>query len=151
MDGSPADGWEGELERWLAPFLARLGRKERRRWAPFYLKGLILPGERKSIEPMAARVDPARVGAAHQSLHHFVAEAAWDDAALLGAVRDYALPAMLERGPVRAWLVDDTGLPKKGLVQDTCKKWSQASRRPSTALRPARRALLDTRAVPLSG
>src|ERR671928_1432959 len=63
---------------------------------------------------MAARVDPARVGAAHQSLHHFVAKAAWDDAALLAAVRAYALPALQERGPVRAWLVDDTGLPKKG-------------------------------------
>jgi SRSO17 transposase len=63
---------------------------------------------------MAARVDPARVGAAHQSLHHFVAKAAWDDDALLAAVRAYALPAMLERGPIRAWLVDDTGLPKKG-------------------------------------
>src|SRR4051795_13612225 len=56
----------------------------------------------------------ARVGAAHQSLHHFVAEAAWDDATLLAAVRAYALPALQERGPVRAWLVDDTGLPKKG-------------------------------------
>src|SRR4051795_5623296 len=56
----------------------------------------------------------ARVGAAHQSLHHFVAKAAWDDAALLAAVRAYALPALQERGPVRAWLVDDTGLPKKG-------------------------------------
>src|SRR3954467_4942074 len=63
---------------------------------------------------MAARVDPGRVGAAHQSLHHFVAKAAWDDTALLRAVRDHALPAMLGRGPVRAWLVDDTGLPKKG-------------------------------------
>ena len=63
---------------------------------------------------MAARVDPFRVGAAHQSLHHFVAKAAWDDATLLKSVRDYALPAMLERGPIRAWIVDDTGLPKKG-------------------------------------
>src|ERR671928_1329777 len=63
---------------------------------------------------MAARVDPFRVGAAHQSLHHFVAKAAWDDDALLAAVRAYALPALLERGPIRAWLVDDTGLPKKG-------------------------------------
>jgi SRSO17 transposase len=63
---------------------------------------------------MAARVDPFRVGAAHQSPHHFVAKAAWDDAALLKAVRDYVLPAMLERGPIRAWLVDDTGSPKKG-------------------------------------
>src|SRR4051794_18679604 len=54
------------------------------------------------------------VGAADQSLHHFVAKAPWDDATLLEAVRDYALPAMLERGPIRAWIVDDTGLPKKG-------------------------------------
>src|SRR5690242_20399018 len=58
MDGSAAEGWEGELERWLEPFLARLRRKEQRRWAPVYLKGLILPGERKSVEPMAARVAP---------------------------------------------------------------------------------------------
>ena len=56
MDGSAAEGWEAELERWLGPFLARLGRKEQRRWAPVYLKGLLLPGECKSVEPMAARV-----------------------------------------------------------------------------------------------
>src|SRR4051794_41829893 len=58
MDGSPADGWEGELERWLAPFLARLGRKERRRRAPLYPKGPIPPGERKRIQAKAARVGP---------------------------------------------------------------------------------------------
>jgi SRSO17 transposase len=63
---------------------------------------------------MAARVAPFRIGAAHQSLHHFVAKAPWDDAVLLAAVRAYALPAMLARGPIRAWIVDDTGLPKKG-------------------------------------
>ena len=61
MDGSAAEDWEDELERWLEPFLARLRRKEQRRWAPFYLKGLILPGERKSVEPMAARVAPGGV------------------------------------------------------------------------------------------
>ena len=59
-------------------------------------------------------LDPARVGPAHQSLHHFVAKAAWDDATLLAAVRAHALPALQERGPIRAWIVDDTGLPKKG-------------------------------------
>ena len=63
---------------------------------------------------MAARVAPFRVGAAHQSLHHFVAKAAWDDAALLTVVRGHALPAIEEHGPIRAWIVDDTGLPKKG-------------------------------------
>jgi hypothetical protein len=49
MEGMPADGWEAELEAWLEPFLGRLRRQAQRRWAPFYLKGLILPGERKSI------------------------------------------------------------------------------------------------------
>ncbi len=68
MDGSTAEGWEAELERWLEPFLARLRRKAQRHWAPFYLKGLILPGERKSMEPMAARVAPGDT----QQLHHFV-------------------------------------------------------------------------------
>jgi SRSO17 transposase len=91
-----------------------LGHADRRGPLRAYTTGLLPPGERKSVEPMAARVDPARVGAAHQSLHHFVAKAAWDDAALLAAVRARALPALQERGPVRAWLVDDTGLPKKG-------------------------------------
>ncbi len=51
MDGSPAYGWEDELERWLEPFVERLRREAQRHWAPIYLKGLILPGERKSIEP----------------------------------------------------------------------------------------------------
>src|SRR5881398_3492707 len=91
-----------------------LGHADRRAPLRAYTTGLLLPGERKGVEPMAARVDPARVGAAHQPLHHFVAKAAWDDAALLAAVRGHVLPAMLERGPVRAWLVDDTGPPKKG-------------------------------------
>jgi SRSO17 transposase len=68
MDGSPARDWEGELGRWLEPFLGRLSREARRRWAPVYLKGLLLPGERKSVEPMAARVAPGDV----QQLHHFV-------------------------------------------------------------------------------
>ena len=57
MDGSPADGREDEPGRWLEPFLARR-RKAQRHWAPFYVKGLILPGERKGVEPMAARVAP---------------------------------------------------------------------------------------------
>src|SRR6185437_350824 len=107
-------GWEERFDDYVERLGDVLGHADRRAPLRAYTTGLLLPGERKSVEPMAARVDPSRVGAAHQSLHHFVAEAAWDDAALLAAVRAYALPAMLERGPVRAWLVDDTGLPKKG-------------------------------------
>src|SRR4051812_36167936 len=107
-------GWEERFDDYVERLGETIGHADRRGPLRAYATGLLLPGERKSIEPMAARVDPARVGAAHQSLHHFVAKAAWDDDALLAAVRAYALPAMLERGPVRAWLVDDTGLPKKG-------------------------------------
>jgi pimeloyl-ACP methyl ester carboxylesterase len=74
-----------------------------------YCTGLLLPGERKSIAPMAARIAPARVQAAHQSLHHVVARAEWDDAALLRAVRAQVLPAIEQHRPVRYWIVDDTG------------------------------------------
>ena len=107
-------GWEERFGDYVERLGDVLGHADRRGPLRAYTTGLLLPGERKSVEPMAARVDPARVGAAHQSLHHFVAKAAWDDAALLAAVRAHALPALLERGPIRAWIVDDTGLPKKG-------------------------------------
>jgi SRSO17 transposase len=79
-----------------------------------YCNGLLLPGERKSIEPMAARLDPANVQPMRQSLHHLVAKAPWSDEALLEQVRNYVLPAMRKQGPVVAWIVDDTGFPKKG-------------------------------------
>jgi SRSO17 transposase len=79
-----------------------------------YTKGLFLPIERKSVEPMAARLAPANVRQMHQSLHHIVAEAAWNDAALLREVRRQVLPAMTRKHPLAGWIVDDTGFPKKG-------------------------------------
>ena len=79
-----------------------------------YTKGLFLPIERKSIEPMAARLAPANVRQMHQSLHHIVADAAWSDAALLAEIRRQVLPAMTRKHPLGAWIVDDTGFPKKG-------------------------------------
>jgi SRSO17 transposase len=79
-----------------------------------YCKGLLLPGERKSVEPMAARLAPDNVRQTHQSLHHLVADAPWSDEALLEQVRHSVLPAMERNGPVIAWIVDDTGFPKKG-------------------------------------
>src|SRR6516165_10765456 len=79
-----------------------------------YCTGLLLPGERKSVEPMAARLAPNNVRQTHQSLHHVVADAPWKDEDLLEVVRHYALSAMQKRGPVEAWIVDDTGLVKKG-------------------------------------
>ncbi|KFE72230.1 Mobile element protein [Hyalangium minutum] len=79
-----------------------------------YLTGLLLSGERKSVEPMAAKLDPTHVRARHQSLHHFVAVSSWDERAMLAVARDYALEQLERHGPVEAWVVDDTGMPNKG-------------------------------------
>lgn len=79
-----------------------------------YCTGLLLPGERKSVEPMAARVAPENVRRMHQSLHHVVADAPWSDEAVLRQVRESVLPAMQKHGEVVCWVVDDTGFPKKG-------------------------------------
>src|SRR5450759_2434999 len=79
-----------------------------------YCTGLLLPGERKSVEPMAARLYPNNVRQAHQSMHHIVADAAWSDEDMLEAVRAYVLPQIEQKGPILAWIVDDTGFPKKG-------------------------------------
>src|ERR1700739_4562750 len=79
-----------------------------------YCPGLLWPGERKSVEPMAARLAPDKVRRMHQSLHHVVADAPWRDEGVLARVRSYAVTAMRQKGPVQAWIVDDTGFPKKG-------------------------------------
>ena len=101
-------GWDGELERWLAPFLAALNREAQRRWAAVYLKGLLLPGERKSVEPMAARVAP---GSAEQ-LHHFVGGSPWATGPLEAVLTTEA--DRLVGGPDALLVVDDTALPKQG-------------------------------------
>jgi SRSO17 transposase len=108
MEGTPADGWEDELERWLEPFLARLRRKAQRYWAPFYLQGLILPGERKSVAPMAARVAPGDT----QQLHHFVSTSPWATAPLEEELVEAA--NRLVGGPDAVLVVDDTALVKQG-------------------------------------
>jgi SRSO17 transposase len=79
-----------------------------------YLVGLMLPGDRKSVEPMAARTAPARTAAQHQSLLHFVGVAAWSDEKVLGKVCEMVLPEIERHGPIKAWIIDDTGFPKKG-------------------------------------
>ena len=91
-----------------------VGHEDRQTPLKNYCKGLLLPGERKSIEPMAARLDPVHTQPMRQSLHHLVAKAPWNDEAILDQVRKDVLPAMRKQGPVVAWIVDDTGFPKKG-------------------------------------
>jgi len=99
---------------YLDEITAVLGHASRAASARAYCTGLLLPGERKSVEPMAARIEPGRVRARHQSMHHVVAQAAWDDAAVLRKVRELVLPVVERHGPVRHWIVDDTGFPKQG-------------------------------------
>jgi SRSO17 transposase len=101
-------GWLDELEAWSEPFLEALGHPARRHWAPYYLRGLLLPGERKSVQPMSARLGLP----AHDQLHNFVASPAWDGAPLEAALAAKA-DAMLG-GADAVLVVDDTALPKKG-------------------------------------
>jgi SRSO17 transposase len=108
METSASGGWEGELGRWLAPFLAALSREAQRRWAVVYLKGLILPGERKSVEPLAARVAP---GSAEQ-LHHLLGGSPWATGPLEAVLAREA--DRLVGGPGALLVVDDTALPKQG-------------------------------------
>lgn len=102
------ESWKFELERWLAPFLSVFGHKTRARICPIYVAGLIGAGDRKSVQPMAAR--DGDVG--YDQLHHFIASGVWDAAPL-----EKALLAEADRlvGGANAWLiVDDTAFPKKG-------------------------------------
>ena len=79
-----------------------------------YCTGLLLPCERKSVEPMAAVTAPERVGAQHQALLHFVAEGVWSDEVVLVKVREMVLPGIERHGPIAAWIIDDTSFPKHG-------------------------------------
>lgn len=107
-----------EQEQRLAVYMDGLagvvGHADRQEPLKNYCKGLLLPGERKSVEPMAARLASDNVGRMHQSMHHLVADSPWDDKAMLSQVRAQVLPPLTKRGPVQAWIIDDTGFPKKG-------------------------------------
>jgi SRSO17 transposase len=107
MAGTRLD-WTEELERWLAPFLARLGHKARRRMCPLYIAGLIGPGERKSVQPMAERLAPG----AYDQLHHFVSAGVWDAAPLEEEL--FIQADRLVGGRDAVLVIDDTALPKKG-------------------------------------
>ena len=91
-----------------------IGHKDRVGPLRDYCTGLMLPCERKSVEPMAAVTAPARTAAQHQSLLHFVGEGGWSDERVLAKVREMVLPAIERQGPIEAWIIDDTGFPKQG-------------------------------------
>src|SRR5271169_3594992 len=101
-------GWDAELKAWLRPFIETLGHRTRRRMCPAYVAGLIGPGDRKSVQPMAARDS----GVSYDQLHHFIGSGVWDAAPLEAAL---LIEADKLVGGDEAWLiVDDTALPKKG-------------------------------------
>ena len=102
------------FEGYVGRLAEGVGHADRREPLQAYLTGLLLPGERKSVEPMAAKIDPRHVSRLHQSMHHFVANAGWEDREVLAVARDYALAQLERHAPVGAWVVDDTAMPKKG-------------------------------------
>lgn len=102
------------FEKYTSVLVRAVGHADRAAPLRLYCAGLLLPGERKSVEPMAARLVPDDVRSTHQSMHHLVADSAWSDERVLTAVQEYALPVFQAHGGVRAWIVDDTGIPKKG-------------------------------------
>jgi len=112
--GSKGQDSESRFTTYVETIASALGHADRA--APFrsYCAGLLLPGDRKSVEPIAARMEPDRVPAAHQSLHHFVAKSDWSDETVLAAVRTQVMPVIERQGRIRALVVDDTGIPKKG-------------------------------------
>lgn len=108
-------GVESRFERYAELMVQALEHADRATPARWYLRGLMLPGERKSVEPMAARVHPQDVCSAHQSMHHLVADSEWSDEALLHAVRREVLPVLTETHTTLCyWIVDDTGFRKYG-------------------------------------
>ena len=101
------------FERYMGHLAEGLGHLDRHAGLSGYCTGLMLPLSRKSVEPMAARVDPLHASARHQSLHHFVAKAQWSDAEMLRRVSQWVVPKMdLSAGGF--WIIDDTSFAKKG-------------------------------------
>src|ERR1700752_2380510 len=114
MDGGSSQESEARFAAYVEALGAVLGHADRQQPMHDYCLGLLMPIERKSVEPMAAVTAPAHVAAKHQSLLHFVGNAPWSDAAMLDKVRELVLPVIERSGPIEAWIIDDTGFPKKG-------------------------------------
>src|SRR5450830_762279 len=109
-----ADDSESRFAGYVEGLVSVIGHADRAGPLRDYCVGLMLPCERKSVEPMAAVTAPERTAAQHQSLLHFVGNAAWSDERVLVKVREMVLPEIERHGPIEAWIIDDTGFPKQG-------------------------------------
>jgi SRSO17 transposase len=114
MDRPVSEGSELRFSEYVEGLASVIGHADRERPLRDYCVGLMMPCERKSVEPIAAVTAPGRVGAQHQALLHFVAEGMWSDEVVLAKVRDMVLPQIELHGPIEAWIIDDTGFPKHG-------------------------------------
>ena len=114
MDGRRSGTSKSRFACYVEGLVRVIGHADRAQPLRDYCTGLILPCERKSVEPLAAVTAPSRVAAQHQSLLHFVGEGRWSDELVLAKVREMVLPKIEQEGPIEAWIIDDTGFPKKG-------------------------------------
>ncbi len=105
---------ESRFARYVEGLVSMIGHADRAGPLHDYCLGLVMPGERKSVEPMAAITAPGRTAAQHQSLLHFVGQGGWSDNDVLGKVREMVLPAIERYGAIEAWIIDDTSFPKQG-------------------------------------
>ena len=131
MDLRAADDSKSRFSAYVEGLVSVIGHADRAGPLRDYCVGLMMPCERKSVEPMAAVTAPERTAAQHQSLLHFVGKAAWSDERVLAKVREMVLPAIERHGPIEAWIIDDTGFPKQGRA---------LGRGGAAILRPARQA-----------
>src|SRR6266852_8050333 len=114
MDLRRADDSEVRFAAYVEGLVSVIGHADRAKPLRDYCLGLVMPGDRKSVEPMAALTAPERTAAQHQSLLHFVGEGGWSDEEVLSKVRELVLPHIERHGAIEAWIIDDTGFPKKG-------------------------------------
>ena len=114
MDHSIASGSASRFEAYVEGLVSVIGHADRARPLRDYCVGLMMPCERKSVEPMAAVTAPERTAAQHQSLLHFVGEGRWSDEKVLAKVCEMVLPEIVRHGQIEAWIIDDTGFPKQG-------------------------------------
>src|ERR1039458_6428912 len=114
MDLCATEDTESRFVAFVDGLVSVIGHADRAGPLRDYCTGLVMPCERKSVEPMAAVTAPARVAGQHQLVLHFVGEAAWSDETVLAKVREMVLPPIERHGPIEAWIIDDTGFPKQG-------------------------------------
>lgn len=114
MDHPRSDGSESRFGAYVEELVRVIGHADRAQPLRDYCMGLMMPCERKSVEPIAAVTAPGRTAAQHQSLLHFVGEGGWSDEKVLAKVREMVLPQIERHGPIEAWIIDDTSFPKQG-------------------------------------